>query len=117
MAKERGIDTCIINWNIIVSKSFRENYGEGNTGLWADGYTSPQIEKYTRETVTQVINRLTRLRNLMSRRNFLSGTDKLLAIFLRKSFRLDDKDSIKASRFTSEYSSNPLVPFNFFCNL
>lgn len=56
MAKERGIDTYIINWNIIVSKSFKENYGEGNTGLWADGYTSPQIEKYTRETVTQVIN-------------------------------------------------------------
>jgi len=56
MAKERGIDTYIINWNIIVSKSFREHYGEGNTGLWADGYTSPQIEKYTRETVTQVIN-------------------------------------------------------------
>ena len=56
MAKERGIDTYIVNWNIIVSKSFRENYGEGNTGLWADGYTSPQIEKYTRETVTQLIN-------------------------------------------------------------
>lgn len=56
IAKERGIDTYIINWNIIVSKSFRENYGEGNTGLWANGYTSPQIEKYTRETVTQVIN-------------------------------------------------------------
>lgn len=56
MAKERGIETYILNWNIIVSKSFREHYGEGNTGLWADGYTSPQIEKYTRETVTQVIN-------------------------------------------------------------
>lgn len=56
MAKDRGIDTYIINWNIIVSKSFKENYGEGNTGLWADGYTSAQIEKYTRETVTQVIN-------------------------------------------------------------
>lgn len=56
MAKERGVETYIINWNIIVSKSFRKNYGEGNTGLWADGYTSPQIEKYTRETVTQVIN-------------------------------------------------------------
>ena len=56
MAKERGIDTYIINWNIIVSKSFIENYGEGNSGLWADGKTSPQIEKYTRESVTQVIN-------------------------------------------------------------
>ncbi|MEX2428827.1 MAG: hypothetical protein WD577_11325 [Bacteroidales bacterium] len=56
MAKDRGIETYIINWNIIVSKSFRENYGEGNTGLWADGYTSPQIEKYTRETVTQVLH-------------------------------------------------------------
>lgn len=56
MAKERGIDTYIINWNIIVSKSFIENYGEGNSGLWADGKTSPQIEQYTRESVTQVIN-------------------------------------------------------------
>lgn len=56
MAKARGIETYILNWNIIVSKSFRENYGEGNTGLWADGYTSPQIEKYVKETVTQVIN-------------------------------------------------------------
>lgn len=56
MAKERGIETYIVNWNIIVSESFREHYGEGNTGLWADGYTSPQIEKYMRESVTQVIN-------------------------------------------------------------
>ncbi len=56
MAKARGIETYILNWNIIVSKSFRKNYGEGNTGLWADGHTSPQIEKYVRETVTQVIN-------------------------------------------------------------
>ena len=56
MAKERGIETYLVNWNIIVSESFRENYGEGNSGLWADGYTSPQIEKYTRESVTQVIN-------------------------------------------------------------
>jgi hypothetical protein len=56
MAKARGIETYIINWNIIVSKNFREHYGEGNTGLWADGYTSPKIEQYVRETVTQVIN-------------------------------------------------------------
>lgn len=56
MAKARGIETYIVNWNIIVSKSFRKNYGEGNTQLWADGYTSAQIEKYVRETVTQVIN-------------------------------------------------------------
>ena len=56
MAKERGIETYMINWNIIVSKSFVENYGEGNAGLWADGKSSPQIEKYTSESVTQVIN-------------------------------------------------------------
>ena len=56
MAKERGIETYMINWNIIVSKSFIQNYGEGNSGLWADGKTSPQIEQYTRESVTQVIN-------------------------------------------------------------
>jgi hypothetical protein len=56
MAKERGIETYMINWNIIVSKSFVQNYGEGNSGLWADGKSSPQIEQYTRESVTQVIN-------------------------------------------------------------
>jgi len=56
MAKERGIETYIINWNIIVSESFIKNYGEGNSGLWADGKTSPKIEQYTRESVTQVIN-------------------------------------------------------------
>jgi hypothetical protein len=56
MAKERGIETYIINWNIIVSRSFREHYCEGNTGLWADGFTSPLIEQYTRETVTQLLN-------------------------------------------------------------
>ncbi len=56
MAKERGIETYMINWNIIVSKSFVQNYGEGNSGLWADGKSSSQIEQYTRESVTQVIN-------------------------------------------------------------
>jgi len=56
MAKERGIETFMINWNIIVSESFVKNYGEGNSGLWADGKTSPIIEQYTRESVTQVIN-------------------------------------------------------------
>ena len=64
MAKERGIETYMINWNIIVSKSFIENYGEGNSGLWADGKTSPQIEQYTRESVTQVINEYPRLTGL-----------------------------------------------------
>lgn len=56
LAKERGIETYMINWNIIVSKSFVQNYGEGNAGLWADGKSSPKIEQYTRESVTQVIN-------------------------------------------------------------
>lgn len=56
MAKDRGIDTYLINWNIIVSKNFRQFYGEGNTNLWADGFTSPLIEQYTRESVTQILN-------------------------------------------------------------
>lgn len=56
MAKERGIEIYMINWNIIVSESFVKHYGEGNSGLWADGKTSPKIEQYTRESVTQVIN-------------------------------------------------------------
>ncbi|MGQ1784847.1 hypothetical protein [Saccharicrinis sp. GN24d3] len=60
MAKERGIQTYIVNWNIFVSKEFATAHklpGYNKTGsFWGDGYNSELIEDYTRECVKQVIN-------------------------------------------------------------
>ncbi len=51
MAKDRGIETFIVNWNIAVSPEFAEAYhvAERND-------TSAIVKRYTREVVTQVIN-------------------------------------------------------------
>ncbi len=51
MAKQRGIQTFIVNWNIVVSPEFAKAYG-------ADEYNdrSDLVKKYTRESVTQVID-------------------------------------------------------------
>ncbi|MGZ5135209.1 MAG: hypothetical protein ACXWCG_08665, partial [Flavitalea sp.] len=51
MAKERGIEPFIVNWNIAVSHEFAKNYGvrERND-------TSEIVKRYTREVVSQVIN-------------------------------------------------------------
>ncbi len=51
MAKERGLETYLVNWNIVVSPEFAENYG-------AKEYfdRSELVKKYTRESVTQLIN-------------------------------------------------------------
>ncbi len=51
MAKQRGIQTFIVNWNIVVSPEFAKAYG-------AKEYNdlSEQVIRYTRESVTQLIN-------------------------------------------------------------
>ena len=51
MARERGIQTFIVNWNIVVSPEFAEAYG-------ASEYNdrSPIVAAYTRESVRQVID-------------------------------------------------------------
>jgi len=51
MAKERGIQTFIVNWNIAVSPEFAKAYG-------ASEYNdlSELVKKYTKESVTQAIN-------------------------------------------------------------
>lgn len=51
MAKERGIETYIVNWNIVVSPEFAEAYG---ANVHFD--RSELVKKYTRESVTQVID-------------------------------------------------------------
>ncbi len=51
MARERGIETYLVNWNIVVSPGFASSYG-------AQEYfdRSEQVKDYTRESVTQLIN-------------------------------------------------------------
>lgn len=51
MAKDRGIETYLVNWNIVVSPEFAEAYG-------AEEYfdRSELVKKYTKESVTQLIN-------------------------------------------------------------
>ena len=51
MAKNRGIETYIVNWNIVVSESFASAYGARE-----DNDTSDLVRRYTRESITQVIN-------------------------------------------------------------
>ena len=60
MAHDRGIETYMINWNIFVSPSFAMAHKVGlysvtpSTG--GSGDTTKIVEKYTKETITQVIN-------------------------------------------------------------
>lgn len=51
MAKDRGIETYIVNWNIAVSPEFAAAYG-----VMERNDTSSIVKRYTREVVTQVIN-------------------------------------------------------------
>jgi hypothetical protein len=51
MAKERGIETYIVNWNIVVSPEFAAAYGAKE---YED--TSPLVRRYMRECITQVID-------------------------------------------------------------
>lgn len=60
MAKRRGINTYVVNWNIFVSGEFAQHYGGAkqakSSQFFGDGETSPVIEQYTRELVTQTID-------------------------------------------------------------
>ncbi len=51
MAKDRGIEPFIVNWNIAVSPEFAQKYG-----VQERNDTSAIVKRYTREVVTQVIN-------------------------------------------------------------
>ncbi|WP_229970369.1 hypothetical protein [Pontibacter harenae] len=51
MAKERGVEPYIVNWNIAVSPEFAQAYG-----VLERNDTSEIVKRYTREVVTQVIN-------------------------------------------------------------
>ncbi len=60
MAKERGIDTYLVNWNIFVSPEFAKAHQVALDNLdhkiHATGDTSAIVKRYTRECVTQVLN-------------------------------------------------------------
>ena len=60
MAKQRGIDTYVVNWNIFVSPEFNLHYGDKDQSekqrFLGDADTSSVIEQYTREIVTQTLN-------------------------------------------------------------
>lgn len=51
MAKNRGIETYLVNWNIVVSPEFATAYGAE-----VHNDRSELVKKYTRESVTQLIN-------------------------------------------------------------
>ncbi|RKL65538.1 hypothetical protein CR203_20270 [Salipaludibacillus neizhouensis] len=61
MAKERGIETYLVTWNVFVSESFREHYDPKSISdekfyHLGDAYSTDQIKQYNRECVTQLID-------------------------------------------------------------
>ena len=59
MARQRGIETYIVNWNIVVSPEFATAYG-----VKQKNDTSAIVRRYTRQCVTQVINEYENLTGL-----------------------------------------------------
>lgn len=60
MAKDRGIETYLVNWNIFVSPEFAKAHNAAKySSDWAyfgEGDTSDLVKRYTRECITQVID-------------------------------------------------------------
>ena len=60
LAKERGLDTYLVPWNIFVSRPFAEAHGVARENVYphyyVDGDTSELVRRYLRESVTQVLN-------------------------------------------------------------
>jgi hypothetical protein len=60
MARARGIDTYIVNWSIFVSEEFAKAHGVAQQNFYPHYYvpgdTSEIVKRYTRESVTQVLN-------------------------------------------------------------
>jgi hypothetical protein len=59
LAKERGLDTYIVHWNIFVSPEFAEAHGVAEWNFYPHYYvpgdTSEIVRRYLRECVTQVL--------------------------------------------------------------
>ncbi|MEW9856402.1 glycoside hydrolase family 20 zincin-like fold domain-containing protein [Novosphingobium sp. M1R2S20] len=60
MAKVRGIETYVVNWNVLVSPEFAKAHKLKGNNFWPNykgtGETSELVKRYTRESVTQVLN-------------------------------------------------------------
>ena len=61
LARDRGIETYLVNWNIFVSEGFRDHHGLDRLGnISAERGIRPEIaelaSQYNREAVTQVLN-------------------------------------------------------------
>jgi hypothetical protein len=59
MARDRGIDVYVVNWNVFVSRGFRDAY-DPNAPIDGAQYSGPshstdEIMRYNRESVTQVL--------------------------------------------------------------
>ncbi|TWU44212.1 hypothetical protein Q31b_17480 [Novipirellula aureliae] len=67
-AKLRGIDVYLVNWNIFGSEGYVDNYDpemNKDTGAhYTQAKNSPEMERYTKECVTQVINEYPNLAGL-----------------------------------------------------
>ena len=59
MAKARGIDTYVVNWNILVSPEFAKAHGLKGSNFYpnykGEAETSEIVKRYTRESVTQLL--------------------------------------------------------------
>ena len=63
LARERGIDTYLVNWNIFVSPEFAAHHGVAgysdehlNRQYFGEGERAEIVKDYTRTTITQVID-------------------------------------------------------------
>ncbi|MEX0980992.1 MAG: hypothetical protein WD577_11380 [Bacteroidales bacterium] len=60
MAKDRGVETYLVNWNIFVSPEFAEAHNVANYSItgeyFVEGDTASIIKDYTRESVRAVID-------------------------------------------------------------
>ena len=94
MAKDRGIDTYLVNWNIFVSKEFKEHYEPAGVvdteKVLGDITDTKTIRKYTRESITQIINEYPDLTGLgvtmgerMENLNSEQQTDWVKDVFFR----------------------------------
>ncbi|MEJ2495793.1 MAG: glycoside hydrolase family 20 zincin-like fold domain-containing protein [Ignavibacteriaceae bacterium] len=74
MAKERGLDTYIVHWNIFVSKQFAEAHNVAKQNFYphyfVKGDTSEIVRRYMRDCVKQVLQDV----KLIHRVPFSSGT-------------------------------------------
>ena len=85
MAKDRGIKTYIIDWNIFVSPEFAKAHGVAKYCLpemagkeyYGKGDYSPLVRRYNRECVTQVINEYPELTGIgVSQNERMEGVDE-----------------------------------------